>query len=372
LKSGTSEPTKVAIIGGGVAALEAMLALNAIGYAKADVHLFSPQTRFVLKPLAVSSGFGRGGLINFDLQKLAATGGATFHESSVSEVDASRRVLTLSDDSEFEYDFLIASPGAALVEAVPGAMTYIWQSGKEAVTEAMATLRDRKESRVVVTMPEGGSWPMPLYELALLIADELGSGASISIVTPEKSPLDLFGNEATGKVTALLQDRNIETVLETAPAEYRDGALVTVDGQQIEADIAIALPLLDGRRVQGLPSDEQGFIPVDGFGRIHDHEREFAAGDATSFPVKFGGLATEQADIVAGAIAAAAWGATAPEPFKPVFRGTLVTADGMIGLGPGADSSGPYAWDPAEKVHGKFLTPFLKAADPATLGSEEQ
>ena len=279
----------------------------------------------MLKSLAVSSGFGRGGLVDFDLRKLTATAGATFHEASVSEVISSRRVIRLSDDSEFEYDFLIASPGAALVEAVPGAMTYIWQSGKEAVAEAMAALRDRDKARVVVTMPEGGSWPMPLYELALLVADELGPGASITIVTPEKSPLALFGKAAVEKVTALLQDRNIETILESAPVEYRDGALVTADGRQIEADLAIALPLLAGRRVQGLPGDDKGFIPVDDFGRIQDHDREFAAGDATSFPVKFGGLATEQADIVAGAIAAAAWRARAPEPFRPVYRGVLVT-----------------------------------------------
>jgi sulfide:quinone oxidoreductase len=371
LKSDSSQPTKVAIIGGGVAALEAMLAFDVIAYSKADVHLFSPKSKFVLKSLAVSSGFGRGGLLNFDLPKLTATARATFHNSSVSKIITERRVIRLSGDSEFNYDYLIASPGAKPLWSVPGAINYPGPAGNQAVTEALATLRDRESVKVVVTVPEGGAWPLPMYELALLIADELDSGASMTIVTPEKSPLELFGKASTERVAALLRNRNIETILETAPAEYRDGVLVTTDGRQIKADLAVTLPLLTGRRIPGLPYDEQGFIPVDDFGQIQQHSREFAAGDVASFPVKFGGLATEQADVVAAAIAAAAWDGPAPEPFKPVYRGTLVTADGLVDLGPGAGSSEPYAWDPAEKVHGKYLTPFLKAADPATLGAEE-
>jgi sulfide:quinone oxidoreductase len=146
---------------------------------------------------------------------------------------------------------------------------------------------------------------------------------------------------------------------------------VTTDGKRIESDLTIALPLLSGRRIKGLPCDEHGFIPVDEFGRIDQHDREFAAGDVTTFPVKFGGLATEQADVVAAAIASELLGAPAPEPFRPVYRGVLVTDNGLVGLGPGSEDSGAYGRDPAEKIHGKFLMPYLKAADPASLGLQE-
>jgi len=348
-----------------------MLAFDATSYSRAEVHLFSPKSKFVLKPLAVLSGFGRGNLLNFDLPKLTATAGASFHNLSVSEVVPGDRVIRLSDDSDFNYDYLIASPGAKPLWFVPGATPYWGPGGNHSVAEALAPLRRREEAKVVVTMPEGGTWPLPIYELALLIAAELDSDASMTIVTPEKLPLELFGKAAAGKAAALLRSRSIETVLETAPAEYRDGALVTTDGRRIEADLAVTIPTLTGHRISGLPYNEQGFIPVDDFGRIDQHSREYAAGDVTSFPVKFGGLATEQADVVAAAIGAAAWDAPAPEPFRPVYRGTLTTADGMVDLGPGAGSSEPYAWDPAEKVQGRYLTPFLKAADPAALGAEE-
>ncbi len=99
IDSDSSQPAKVAIIGGGLVGLEGMLALDAIDYPKADVHLFSPKARFVPKPPAVSSGFGRGDLFNFDLPKLTATAGATFHNLSVSEVITQDRVTRLPDDT---------------------------------------------------------------------------------------------------------------------------------------------------------------------------------------------------------------------------------------------------------------------------------
>jgi sulfide:quinone oxidoreductase len=366
LKSDSPSPVRVAIIGGGVAALEAMLALNRLSYSGADVHLFSPRDRFVLKPLAVSSGFGRGDLLSFDLSRLAGSARATFRNLGVSEVDAPGQKIRLADGSWFEYDYLIAAQGTESSEAVPGATTYRWSAGNEAVRAELAGLRDKEQARVVVTAPEGAAWPLPTYELALLISEELGEGASVSIVTPEEMPLGLFGAADSAKVAELLKEQNVETILGSAPAECRDGALVTSDGRRVEADLVLALPRLSGRRIPGLPCDSNGFIPVDEFGRIHDHTREFAAGDVTSFPVKFGGLAAAQADIVATAIAADAWGGLPPQPFKPVYRALLVTAGGLVGLGPGVEDHGAHGRDPAEKVYGRYLMPFLKAADAAT------
>ncbi|MBK8295173.1 MAG: NAD(P)/FAD-dependent oxidoreductase [Solirubrobacterales bacterium] len=147
----------MAIIGGGVAAVEAMLAFDATSYSRAEVHLFSPKSKFVLKPLAVLSGFGRGDLLNFDLPKLTATVGATFHNLSVSEVVPQRRMIRLSDDSEFSYDYLIVSPGAKPLWFVPGATPFWGPGGNQAVSEALAPLREMEKPRVVVTLPEGGT-----------------------------------------------------------------------------------------------------------------------------------------------------------------------------------------------------------------------
>jgi sulfide:quinone oxidoreductase len=54
----------------------------------------------------------------------------------------------------------------------------------------------------------------------------------------------------------------------------------------------VALPELYGPSMPGVPKrDSHGFIPVDGCMRVEGLSAVFAAGDATSFPVKHGGVA---------------------------------------------------------------------------------
>ena len=72
--------------------------------------------------------------------------------------------------------------------------------------------------------------------------------------------------------------------------------------------------------------------------RLHPHRRArsrgvgagdvWAAGDAIAFPIKQGGLAAQQADAAAEAIAAEAGADIAPQPFRPVLRGVLLTGRG--------------------------------------------
>jgi sulfide:quinone oxidoreductase len=82
----------------------------------------------------------------------------------------------------------------------------------------------------------------------------------------------------------------------------RPGAVVLEPGHlSVQVDAVVALPLVRGPRLAGVPADDLGFIPVDSHGRARGLEDVYAAGDATHFPVKQGGLATQQADVVASA-----------------------------------------------------------------------
>jgi sulfide:quinone oxidoreductase len=69
----------------------------------------------------------------------------------------------------------------------------------------------------------------------------------------------------------------------------------------ILADRFVALPRLRGAPIDGLPQTINGFVPVDAHCQVHGLEDVFAAGDITSFTVKQGGLATQQADVAAEA-----------------------------------------------------------------------
>jgi CBS domain-containing protein len=127
----------------------------------------------------------------------------------------------------------------------------------------------------------------------------------------------------------------------------------------------IALPRLYGPSIEGIPQTRDGFVPVDQFGRVRGFWDVFAAGDITTFPIKQGGIATQQADAAAETIAAAAGAAVDPAPFSPVLRGLLLTGaeprylrrDAAKAL-PGVVAVDPLWWPPA-KIVGRRLAPFL-------------
>ena len=96
-------------------------------------------------------------------------------------------------------------------------------------------------------------------------------------------------------------------------------------GPSVAADRVVSLPRLRGPFLPGLPHDPEGFIPTDLHGLVDGETDVYAAGDATTCPIKQGGVATQQADAVAEAIAARLGAPVEPRPFRPVLRGLLLT-----------------------------------------------
>ena len=134
----------------------------------------------------------------------------------------------------------------------------------------------------------------------------------------------------------------------------------------MQADAVVALPALRGPSLRGVPADDRGFIATDEHGRVQGLDGVFAAGDATAYPVKQGGLAAQQADAVAEAVAAAFGAPVTPRPFRPVLRGLLLTGSedrflrAALGGGEGDAETGATAlWSPPAKVAGLYLAPYL-------------
>jgi sulfide:quinone oxidoreductase len=105
-------------------------------------------------------------------------------------------------------------------------------------------------------------------------------------------------------------------------------------------------------------------VRADEYGRVEGHDDVYAAGDITTFPLKQGGIATQQADAAAESIAALAGASVTPRPFKPVLRGLLLTgltprfmSASLLDDASEVDSE-PLWWPPA-KIVGRYLAPFL-------------
>jgi sulfide:quinone oxidoreductase len=364
---------RVLIAGGGVAALEAAIALRDIAGERADVAMYSPREDFVYRPFAVAEPYGTSHAMRYDLEQLAERCGASFHLASIGSVDAEAQRARTLDGEEVDYDHLIVACGTRLLAGVAGAVTFWGITDDARVRDLVGDLRAQKLRRVVFTMPAGGTWALPLYELALLAESELSKAgiddAGLVIVTPEPAPLHLFGRQVSERVGELLAERGIEVIAGATPVRYEGGRLSVSPSATVDADAVLSLPRIQGRLIGGIPHDPEGFVPVDGHGRVRGMPNVFAAGDVTSFPVKQGGIATQQADVVAEAIASELGCDVTADPLDPILRGVLWTGakplylSGYLAGGHGesstATSEAPWGGDEQGKLVGRYLTPFF-------------
>ena len=117
------ERERVLIAGGGVAALEAALALRALAGELVSVELVAPEREFVYRPLAVAEPFGVAEMRRFALRPLVEAAGASLRQARVREVDPARNTIR-TDQGEIGYDRLLLALGAIARAAIPGALTF--------------------------------------------------------------------------------------------------------------------------------------------------------------------------------------------------------------------------------------------------------
>ena len=375
-----SDERHVLIAGGGVAALEAALALRAIAEGRVDVELLAPEPRFWYRPLAVAEPFALGEVRNFDLSSLASEMGASFTRGELVSVDAARRLAHTSPGGVVPYDTLLIAAGTTPVAAVRGAITFRGPADTPKIEALLAEFQAGAVRHVTFAVPTGAVWSLPAYELALMtagwLADRELTDVALAIVTPEPAPLQLFGREASDAVAALLEKRGIALHVGAYAVEARPGELVLVGDETVVSDRVVALPRLQGPQIGGIPQTFEGFIPVDEHGRVTGVDDVYAAGDITTFAVKQGGIAAQQAEAAAERIAADAGVSLDPRPFRPVLRGLLLTGSEpqylhseLASQGSAWVSSEALWWPPA-KIVGRYLSPFLAGVTGTPASSE--
>src|SRR5215211_2111221 len=364
----SSRPLHVLIAGGGIAALEAALGLRDLAEDRVQVELLAPDDDFVYRAMSVAEPFHRGEARRFPLARLVELAGARLTRGTLARVDLVARTGWTAAGDEVTWDILLIALGAQTREGVPGSLTFRGPADSAATAQLVHDASTGHVRSVAFAVPTLAAWPLPLYELALMAKVQLeeagATGVEIDIVTPEGEPLGIFGREVSVAVKQLLEERGIGLRAHTTPVVFRSGALIVVPGRAVRADRVVSVPVPEGLRIPGIPTDGHGFIRTGQNGHVEGFEDVYAAGDITSFPLKQGGIATQQADAAAESIAALAGAPVIPRPFRPVLRGLLLTgltprflSANLLDANSEADTE-PLWWPPA-KVVGKYLAPFL-------------
>jgi sulfide:quinone oxidoreductase len=381
---------RVLIAGSGVAAVEAVLALRHLAGRQFDIDLLAPAPAFENRPASVATPFGFGAPPPIDLHELASRYAVTLVAGELTGVDVEARTAHVGGDDR-HYDHLLVAVGARMTPALAGALTFRGPADVAMVESMLDEAVRGHRANLVVVAPSRAGWTLPAYELAIMARTELdmrgARDVTVTLVTPEREPLWIFGEAAGLALRDLLSERGIGLRTEARPAHVTDDVLWLESGDAVKADTVLSLPRLTGPATAGLRADDDGFLPTDAHGLVLGAPHVLAAGDATSFPIKQGGLATQQADAAAATIAHALGAAVVPRPFVPVLRGLLLTGGAPLYLRAeldltGARRSAPRQrrlrgevssralWWPPGKIAGRYLAPYLSTARPVSLGQE--
>jgi sulfide:quinone oxidoreductase len=346
---------RVLVAGGGVAALETIFALRALAGDLVDIELLAPEPLFFYRPLAVAEPFGGPPAAAFELAALAEAVDAGLTLGELASVSPDAHVARTSHGMAIEYDALVVACGVSPRTSVRGAVTFRGSADSDKVRQIAERARAGEIGSVVFAVATTRTWLLPSYELAFGLRG-VAPDVEITVSTAEPAPLAILGRRPSAAVADALRRARIGYELGIAHGSY-------------EADVVVAAPEVEGRRVLGLPADDDGFVATNRNSAVHGVPGVYAVGDITSYGVRQGSIAAAQADAAASALAARAGAGVEPEPFRPVLRAAILALGETIYArrdladprDEGTVSREPL-WSPPAKIAARHLAPALAGA----------
>ena len=359
----------VVIAGGGIGALEGLLALRALAGDDLRLSVLTAGRHLTYRALSVTEPFGAPPAARHEWRAIARDCRAELIPDLVTAVHGDQYRVATRDGGPVRYDALLLALGGVPAPTLRGALPFAGPRDVAAVADAVAALAPGRRHRIVFAVPSAVAWTLPLYELAFLTAEHgrrAGLELELEIVTREDAPLGVFGGPASADVARRLTLAGIGLRTGTFPQEAEDGKLWLELEGPLEADLVIALAPLRGPEPLGLPADPLGFTPVDELGRVPGIDAVWAVGDMTTRPLKQGGLTAQQADVAAADIAARFGADVEVRPYAPVLRGLLLTGGDPVFLEhrphepEGSRATTGSLWWPPHKIAGEHVGPYLE------------
>jgi sulfide:quinone oxidoreductase len=404
-----SDRPVLCVVGAGTAGLEALLAARQRLGTSIELRLIAPNGAFQYRPIRQGNTFRPVPERSLGIADVTAELAADWVPDRVAAVHGADRQLLTRDGELVDFDYLLIAAGVSSHRTLH--QGEVWQRGHDPrFLERIVddTLSGEVQS-IAVVIPRGARWPVPAYELALILAwRAAGTRTQITLITSEEHPLAALGTNASNLVLHELRDAGVhlKTGVEVVdeppdrtprespgvvliperpdqlpdaltgrpadPARVRLGA-----GDEVEFDRLISLPAATGPAIAGVPTDACGFIAVDDAFKVRGCHRIWAAGSCIAAALEHSALAAEQADAAIIEIEAAISGAAAPASREalrlPELTGILLSGQReqwLLQNPPGgAEISTRCLWWPPGRAVGHLLAQRICAGDPSTLAA---
>jgi sulfide:quinone oxidoreductase len=394
--------TVVCVVGAGTAGLEGLLAARQQLGANVELSLIAPEREFRYRPMRAGSLFRPSPERGLAIADLVAQIGATWVVDRASVVREAERSVLTRDGDVVGFDFLLLAPGARSRRALR--QGYVWERGADPsfLDQIILDLVAGKVRSVAVAIPRGARWPLPAYELALVLAwTAMRTDATVTLITAEPKPVGGLGRAATDMVVGELDAAGVETVcgvdLVDAPqpdSGPRDlgGVILVPERAADEADALIgkptsparvrlgtgstaifdrliSLPTVIGPLIGGVAADAGGFVEVDEALKVCGSQRVWAAGGCIAAALEHSALAAQQADAAIAAIAVANGAGPPRSSGAPELTGILLSgqrdqwlAENPLGT---HEPSTRCLWWPPGRAVGRMLAQRIAAWDPS-------
>ena len=272
--TGSDSRLRVIIAGGGVAALEGALALSELAPERTSVTVIAPNAELVNRPMTVREPFSYPQARSYPLAPIVRDAGGELVVDELAWVDTGKRLVHTKAEEEIEYDALLLAIGARARPRYTHALTIDDRHLDETLHGLLQDLEGGYIERLAFVAPGRMAWPLPLYELAMMTsarAYDTNIDLTSTIVTPEDSPLAIFGSAASAAVAERLERARIRTITSAYAEVPRTGEVVVHPGDiSLGVDRVIALPELYGPCLRGIPLSEHGFIRITPYGQVLD------------------------------------------------------------------------------------------------------
>ena len=233
----------VVIAGGGIAALEAALALHALAGERVQIRLLAPDPELAFRPMTVGEPFSLPPASRHPVARIAAQAGAEVIADRFAHVDVERRIAHTEGGAELPYDALILALGARLRSPFAHGIVVDDRRMDELLRGIVQDVEGGYVRSVAFVSGARLGWPLPLYELALLTARrarDFDLEIEVTVVTPERAPLEVFGDQASAAVDDLLRDAGVAVMTAAQAQVPAPGRVVVAPGDRtLEADRVI-------------------------------------------------------------------------------------------------------------------------------------